>query len=369
MTNTIATSVINITALVILSRMVYGNNILASRRKKPFAIGIVLTIIIILAEVGTIAASDGGTAWRSLNLVSNVLGFMLTPFIPVVFLSIFDNNVLQARWYLMLPALVNGIAAILSPFLGLLFFIDSDNQYARGNLFFLFVTVYMVHLLFLVVISLHQSRRQLYSIQWRLFGLIMFVVAGSLIQLVFPSTYTSWHIVTLSLFIYYILLSEYDSRFDSLTGLYNRSAFEKDIKFLKKRTRYSVIVMDLNDFKIVNDTYGHDHGDTVLQNVAAIISASFDHECSSYRIGGDEFYVLCRCSDLEKIDRQLQDMTNRLARERKFDSSLPTVAYGSSTSKTDTPDIQMMLKAADAEMYLYKQLQKEKSAISVEMAV
>lgn len=355
MINSIATSAINIIALIILSRMVYSNYILVSQRKKAFFYGIILTIIVILAEIGTIVADSSDAALHNLNLVSNVIGFALTPFIPIVLLTIFDSKVLQGRLYLMLPALINGLAAVLSPVYGFLFYVDADNQYTRGNLFFLFVAVYIIHFIFLIIVSMHQGRRQLFSLQWRLAGLALFVVAGTSIQLAFPSVYASWHIVTLSLFLYYILLSEYDGRFDSLTGLYNRSAFEKDIRFLKKRQQYTVVVMDLNDFKIINDTFGHEYGDAVLQQVTAIIRDSFDRDCISYRIGGDEFCVLCKNSDQEKIAYQLKAMTIRLARERKAGRNLPTVAYGSSTSQTDLSDIQAMLKAADAEMYIYKQ--------------
>lgn len=362
MINTIATSAINIMALVILSGMVFSNNVLVSRRKKPFFGAIALTIIVILAEIGTIVAGDGGSAWRNLNLVSNVLGFMFTPFIPIVLLVIFDSRFLKTRLYLLLPALLNGIAAVLSPFFGLLFSIDEENRYTRGNLFFLFVTVYMINLLLLVVVSLRKGRGHLYSIYWRIFGLTLFVVAGTLIQLVFPLVYSSWHCVTLSLFLYYLLLTEHDGRLDSLTGLYNRSAFEKDIKILGKRKRYTVIVMDLNDFKEVNDTFGHDYGDAVLKRVSTTIRESFDNNCSSYRIGGDEFSVFCRGSDMKKVNHQLKSMTSRLMMERQKDSTLPTVAYGFSTSQTDMPDIQDVLKAADAQMYLNKQQQREKKS-------
>jgi len=367
MFNVIATSAINIVALLILARMICGNHILASKRKRPFFRGIILTILVILAEVGTLIASGGGSSMRNLNLVSNVLGFMITPFIPVILLEIFDSKVLYKRLYLLGPAMLNGIAAILSPRFGLLFRIDADNRYSRGNLFFLFVTVYLIHLLLLVAVTLRKRHGYLYSISWSMFGLTLFVVAGTCIQIIFPQVYASWHCVTLSLFLFYILLSEYDGRFDLLTGLFNRSAFEKDISLLNNRTSFSVIVMDINDFKIINDTYGHEYGDAVLKKVAAIIRESFDHDCSCYRIGGDEFYVLCRNCDLAKVDHQLHDMTSRLSRERENNRNLPTVAYGRSISQADTTDIQVMLNAADAEMYTFKQQQKERESASAAM--
>jgi diguanylate cyclase (GGDEF)-like protein len=119
--------------------------------------------------------------------------------------------------------------------------------------------------------------------------------------------------------------------------------------------------MDINYFKEINDTFGHDYGDTVLKRVAAIIREAFDHNSSSYRIGGDEFSVLCRGSDLKKISHQLKSMTDRLTMERQKDSTLPTLVYGSSASQTDLPDIQDVLKAADAQMYLNKEQQKTKN--------
>lgn len=344
-------------ALVILARMVRSNNILITQRKKPFRFGILLTIVVILAEVGTIVAADGGAEWRPLNMVSNVFGFMFTPFIPLVLLAIFDGKVLKSHFYLLLPALINAVAAGLSPFFGFLFSIDADNRYTRGPLFLLFVTVYMIHILFLVVFSLRKAGR-LHSIYWRISGLLVFVVFGTCIQIIFPSVYTTWHSVTLTLFLYYLLLSELDGRLDPLTGIDNRSAFEKDIRLLRKNKRYTVIVMDVNDFKVVNDTFGHEYGDAVLTKVAATIRASFDRNCCCYRIGGDEFYVLCRGSDRETLNQQLRDMTSRLGKERILDASLPTIAYGLSTSQTKEPDMQAMLKTADAEMYFYKHKQK-----------
>ena len=357
MMNTIATSAINIFALVILSRLVVSNSIIIRQRKKPFCIGIIITVIVILAEVGTIVAGGGGAEGRYLNITSNVLGFIFTPFIPLVLLAIFDVRVLKSHVYLFLPALINGIVAGVSPFFGFIFSIDADNRYTRGPFFLLFVTVYKLHILFLVFFTLSKTD-QLHSIYWRIFGLSMFVVIGTCVQLIFPTVYTTWHSVTLTLFLYYLILSEHDGKLDPLTGLDNRSAFEKDIRNIRHKKRCTVIAMDVNDFKLVNDTYGHEYGDAVLTKVAATIRASFDRYCGCYRVGGDEFCVLCKGTDPEKLHLQLEKMTRLLDEERLLDSTLPTVAYGLATSQTKDPDMQAMLKAADAEMYECKHKQK-----------
>lgn len=197
--------------------------------------------------------------------------------------------------------------------------------------------------------------------KWKVISLTFFIVAGTFIQLLIPSIHTSWHCVSISLFLLYILLTEFDGSFDTLTGLYNRATFIRASKQLTDKKAFSVVVFDINNFKEINDTYGHEYGDAVLKEVAKIIRASFDNYCSCYRFGGDEFYSICMNTNEEKLENQLKDMTNSLAKERQDDRNLPTVAYGYSIFRGDKIlDFGNMLKQADDQMYYYKQQHKKK---------
>jgi len=155
------------------------------------------------------------------------------------------------------------------------------------------------------------------------------------------------------------LLSEFDGSLDVLTRLHNRAAFEKTVNKLDGRKPYSVVVMDINNFKEINDAYGHDFGDAVLKKVASIIMKSFDNLCTCYRVGGDEFYIIYRAADPVKLEQQLKTMTSNLGKERKNDGRLPTVAYGYSINEGGKAvDFQEKLKEADSQMYYYKKKQK-----------
>ena len=90
-----ATYSLNIVALLFLLGLLINNNILNDHRKKPFIYGIVLTILVIFSEAGTILCSDGNIGLRGLNILFNVLGFALTPVIPIVLLAIFDGILLK----------------------------------------------------------------------------------------------------------------------------------------------------------------------------------------------------------------------------------------------------------------------------------
>ena len=358
----IATYSIDLIALFFLCVSLHCSNMLNNYRKKPFLFGIVITVIIILSETGTILTENGNIELRNLNVCCNVVGFALTPIIPFALIAISDITILQTHKLLVFPTVINSIAAVLSPAYKLIFYVDTNNHYERGNYFFIFVAIYIINLMLLVISTLHTGEIHHYPIKGKMITLSLFTVAGTSVQLVFPEVHSSWHCVTLALLLYFLLLSEFDSSFDTLTGLYNRAAFEKTAKQMTNRKAFSVIVLDVNDFKNINDTYGHDYGDFVLKSVAAIIRKSLDNHCTCYRVGGDEFYIICKETNPDRIENQLRIMTNALTEERKINSYLPTIAYGYSVFRGGSLSFQKVLKEADKQMYSFKKQQKTKAS-------
>jgi diguanylate cyclase (GGDEF)-like protein len=325
---------------------------------------IIFTIVVILAEIVTIYVNEGNTVLRSFNIFSNVIGFALTPVIPIALITIFDRNILQKHKLLVLPTLLNFLTVILSPFFGLIFYIDLNNYYQRGSFFGFFVVVYIINIIFLLFSTLYTCQKYFYPIKWKIVSLTLFTVTGTCIQLLFPTIFSTWHCVTFSLFLFYILLLEFEGSFDTMTELFNRAAFDKSTTNLKCNNNFSVVIMDINNFKEINDNFGHEYGDTVLKEVAMIIRNAFDKNCSCYRIGGDELCVICRYANKDKLENQLMDIKKNLAKERLKDRSLPSVAYGYSIFEGEkTLDFKKEFKEADKQMYNCKQQQKEQGIL------
>ena len=351
----LAIYLIDIAALLFLYVLMNSNNLLCAHRKRSFLYGIVFTILVILSEIGTVMVFEGQIRFRGWNIFFNVLGFAFTPIIPMILTAVFDAKSYKTHISLLLPTFINVLAVLLSPFFGLIFYVDANNFYSRGDFFYIFVAVYIFNLIYLGFRTVYACQRSLYPIKFKIISLSVFIIAGTFIQLLIPSIHSSWHCVTLSLFMLYIYLSEFDSSFDILTGLYTRSAFEKALTQLKNRRMLSVIVMDIDSFKEINDTYGHEYGDTVLKEVGAIIRNSFDDRIACYRIGGDEFCVIRRDARRENLKLQIELMIKNLAEARQNDRILPTISYGYSVFQGDeAPDIQKILKQADDQMYCYK---------------
>lgn len=119
---------------------------------------------------------------------------------------------------------------------------------------------------------------------------------------------------------------------DPLTGLGNRATFDMSIKQMaasarRNRSAYSLMMIDLDHFKKVNDTYGHQSGDIVLQQVASAITAAAREADISCRYGGEEFAVILPDTTAENAETLAQRIHQYLAR-------LPLTQTGISTPVT-----------------------------------
>ncbi len=153
---------------------------------------------------------------------------------------------------------------------------------------------------------------------------------------------------------------------DGLTGLYNRKGFS----FLstqhlalahRNKRRMLLFYMDLDGMKTINDTLGHETGDTALVETARILRQTFRNSDIISRFGGDEFVVLA----LESKDHHKQSMIHRLranVEERNRSSGNNyriSISIGVSGFSSDTPmKMDDMLRHADREMYLEKRMKK-----------
>lgn len=157
---------------------------------------------------------------------------------------------------------------------------------------------------------------------------------------------------------------------DSLTGLKNRAAFEDEIaKKVQRNRQYSLLMIDLDNFKIVNDDLGHQEGDELLKVTATTISEVIGSENIAARVGGDEFLVLLNTSKLEKVIRITQqlirkineEMTNQLM-NRGVKAS---ISIGIAIAKSDD-NFETLYEKADRALYQSKENGKNQFRIYVE---
>ncbi|HSM26121.1 MAG TPA: histidine kinase N-terminal 7TM domain-containing protein [Anaerolineaceae bacterium] len=151
---------------------------------------------------------------------------------------------------------------------------------------------------------------------------------------------------------------EFRSTHDILTGLYNRQYFEQEIEKLQKSRRFpvSILVMDMNGLKEINDTQGHAAGDQQLRGAAKVIRKAFRPDDIIARIGGDEFVVLLPETNSDSAQKAV-DRVNKLIND--FNTKNPgknqiSFAIGYATTET-TPILREVFRIADRQMYNHKE--------------
>ena len=152
-------------------------------------------------------------------------------------------------------------------------------------------------------------------------------------------------------------LLEYKASHDSLTGLYNREALENMLKAeimkakLSKGT-LSIIFLDLDNFKTINDSFGHHFGDEILKQVGEILKSSVRKGDIVARYGGDEFIIVLHSkTDLEP-ERVAERIKQRL--EETFSSYNLSVSYGIAIFGKDGSTPEELINVADKRMYKQK---------------
>ena len=148
---------------------------------------------------------------------------------------------------------------------------------------------------------------------------------------------------------------QYMAEHDTLTGVYNRAGYDSFYRDLNlEKTIY--ILVDIDNFKLINDSYGHIVGDAALKKLSAILTKYFPHDYVC-RIGGDEFAILIfNYYDKESIRKELTDIFKKVQKEalqkEKGSASLTCsigVAFGTNKDDTDS-----LYRKADKAMYEIK---------------
>lgn len=159
-----------------------------------------------------------------------------------------------------------------------------------------------------------------------------------------------------SLFILYIYKEKYKkiADYDQLTGVYSRRCLkyiDKD-KLLKSSHSSSLVMIDVNKFKKINDENGHLVGDSVLKNVSKIIKEILREEDLVIRYGGDEFLlVLKEVEELEAL-KIMERVSLRLRKTQNFNFSIE-ISYGVEEISEDKT-LEEIIKRADYKMYTMK---------------
>jgi len=251
-----------------------------------------------------------------------------------------------------------------------LYFIDQSNIYHRGPLFF--VSVFLnVFLLFLTCFYITSHKKKLETRHYDI--LLMFSIPpflSMILQIIFPNISILLNSLVLSTLIVFLNIQNKNVYTDYLTGVFNRKRLEKHLcdRINNNNKRgFAAILIDIDAFKHINDTFGHNEGDRALKTTAIILESCLRSNDFIARFGGDEFFIVLDTSS----KRVLEEIVNRIEKSIAKHNSKEyiqyklnlSMGYGVYDPKSGI-SIEEFQKSIDVKMYQTKREgQKEKIII------
>jgi diguanylate cyclase (GGDEF)-like protein len=150
---------------------------------------------------------------------------------------------------------------------------------------------------------------------------------------------------------------------DGLTGIHNRRSFDRDFAALIREAEagqgtFSLVMLDLDHFKLYNDTYGHSEGDRLLKRMSDVLSDSVREEDRVYRYGGEEFAILCPDTDREAAaaatERVLERVRGLAIPFPESPHGVATISAGVAQYTPHASSGEALIKAADEKLYQAK---------------
>jgi diguanylate cyclase (GGDEF)-like protein len=245
------------------------------------------------------------------------------------------------------------------------FYISEDNYYTPAKLYLLRLGISYFPLVLsfcgIFVAAGQFKHSQIVSIVF--FGILTGIGAG--LDVTLKNSCLIWPCFTASLLYFYFFIVQSDSKLDSLTGLGNRSSFNEFIERLSRagtKESYSIVMIDMDHFKAINDTLGHLEGDNALRDMALIIKSCIRETDFAARYGGDEFILAIKSEyNIEKLMNRIQQAVDNQNEKGKRPYKLQ-MSYGwdvfTAGSSSSPAFIEGFLDHADKLMYKNKAAKK-----------
>lgn len=313
--------------------------------------------------------NSSGTFNYILNQIFTSSAFVAIPILTYTWflysiLNIFRDKTLLEKYekYMKPLVIASFLLVIFNTFTHFLFRLDENNCYHRGPLFYPFAFSCFLLLLFTFGMIIFNRKK----IRTGHFLPMVFFVAPtiitSILAIILYGTAISWVGTTLAIFIIYLFIQSQRLGTDYLTNLYNRRQLneylQNHMRGRRNNEKFGIVMIDINQFKKINDCWGHATGDEVLIAHSKILKSSFRSGEFIARYGGDEFIVVMETTCREDITAAVRRLINSIDRFNKTNTNpwklSVSIGYDIYDPSTSDLSIDGLLNHVDRLMYQAK---------------
>jgi diguanylate cyclase (GGDEF)-like protein len=335
-----------------------------------------VALLLLANSAGKAADGAPGPAAYWVNWAATLLLYTVAPYVPALYVLYAHYEVYHGEkrlrplvWLLAAAAALDAAFNVSSIFTGWTFTIGADNIYRRGPLFFVHLLFCYLALLYAVLFILRNRRRieKRHFLPLLAFGLLP-VAAGATQELVAG---LSAVIPSMSLSVLLLYLNIQDGRLDTdyLTGVYNRRLLDR---YMKGRVQpggpkkaFSAVLLDLDNFKEINDTLGHAAGDRALVDTVSLLKGCLRRGDFISRYGGDEFLIILDIGSPEVLEETVGRIRDAFRHFNEGRTRPYSLSFSTGYDVYDMAcgmDPEQFVKHVDALMYAEKKKEERKPA-------
>ncbi len=334
------------------------------RWEQLFTAMILLTILGLTSEAMSFLI-DGARfpGSRVLNILLNTLCFLSSSTLGYLWclfaeFRIFNNlqRVRKTAFRLLPILLLVYILCLVNLKNGIFFTVSPDNVYQRGRLFM--IPYLVVFFDYFYTLCLNDISRKS-GLHLRTMSPLAFVgpcIVGTVLQGMFYGITLGWTSAAIALVHIYQQTQFLNFYTDSLSALYNRRYLERVLERIARNQTAGVygIMIDVNDFKHINDAYGHVAGDRAVRHIARILSQSISAESLAVRYAGDEFVLLLRSAEPTSILALIRQVEQNVASWNESKQEPFTLSFAMGYSCFDPARMTPEEFLADMDRHMYE---------------
>lgn len=286
---------IAITIVAFMIMFIVTNNNFDKRTNRCFLSAISCVMILVIEE-GIESHLALEPVYMEARVPLSALGYTLRPMIPF-FLILTVKLLTKGRTALMsIPLIINGLVSFSALFSKAAFSYSPTNEFIRGPLGFTPFVVAFLYVLILQVFTIQACRNGSLTEAMIVSAIVLLAFVSTLLESILHFRFVQNASMATSITFYYLFLQSLHSNRDPLTGALVRRRFYLDAE-KHQTTLTAIISLDVNDLKEINDAKGHIAGDKALIAVTDVVKRHTGTQVTLYRVGGDEFMLLCNKLD------------------------------------------------------------------------
>lgn len=276
-----------------------------------FGVAVITSFILIFVDSIDYYIAQGAEPML-LRSFTTAIGYSFRPFTAMCIALLVRRHERKTYIITCVPVIFNAILNFVSIFTGIVFRFDVQNEFRRGPLGAVPFIISGFYIVLMILWTIQEFKKNGLAEMMTIIIIGFASVLATGIESIFGMKFILNGTIIVSLAAFYLFLHIQVYKRDALTNLLNRRSFYLDADSLKG-TPMAIASIDINNLKKINDTSGHEAGDTAITTVVDALRNNISRGCTLYRTGGDEFMLLCKRTTYDEVKEMLEKARNVLS--------------------------------------------------------